>query len=159
MERAERYDIKGKRYISTPYKYYFTDTGLRNARINFRQIEETHLMKNVIYNELCGRGYSVDVGVVEVNERQTDGRYVRKQIEVDFVCNKADERIYVQSALTIPTTEKRQQEERPLVAVQDSFRKVIITADNVVRHRDDQGILIVNLQDFLINPNALEVTP
>ncbi|MBR5354200.1 MAG: ATP-binding protein [Bacteroidales bacterium] len=158
VERAERYDIKGKRYISTPYKYYFTDTGLRNARINFRQIEETHLMENIIYNELCGRGYLVDVGVVEVNERQPDGKYARKQIEVDFVCNKADERIYVQSALTIPTTEKRQQEERPLTAVQDSFRKVIITADNVVRHRDEQGILIVSLQDFLNNTDTLEST-
>lgn len=156
VECAERYDIKGKRYISTPYKYYFTDTGLRNARINFRQIEETHLMENVIYNELRGRGYLVDVGVVEVNERQPSGKYVRKQIEVDFVCNKADERIYVQSVLTIPTTEKRQQEERPLVAVQDSFRKVIITADNVVRHRDEQGILVVSLRDFLMDPNALE---
>ena len=117
IEQAERYDIKGKRYISTPYKYYFTDTGLRNARLNFRQLEETHLMENVMYNELCLRGYSVDVGVVEINERQENGKYVRKQIEVDFVCNKADERVYVQSAFSIPTTEKRQQEERPLVNV------------------------------------------
>lgn len=124
IEQAERYDIKGKRYISTPYKYYFTDTGLRNARLNFRQLEETHLMENVMYNELCLRGYSVDVGVVEINERQEDGKYVRKQIEVDFVCNKADERVYVQSAFSIPTIEKRQQEERPLVNVGDGFRKV-----------------------------------
>ena len=127
IEQAERYDIKGKRYISTPYKYYFTDTGLRNARLNFRQLEETHLMENVMYNELCLRGYSVDVGVVEINERQEDGKYVRKQIEVDFVCNKADERVYVQSAFSIPTTEKRQQEERPLVNVGDGFRKVVVT--------------------------------
>ena len=156
IEQAERYDIKGKRYISTPYKYYFTDTGLRNARLNFRQLEETHLMENVMYNELCLRGYSVDVGVVEINERQEDGKYVRKQIEVDFVCNKADERVYVQSAFSIPTTEKRQQEERPLVNVGDGFRKVVVTKDNVIRHNDENGILIMSLQDFLMDERALE---
>ena len=156
IEQAERYDIKGKRYISTPYKYYFTDTGLRNARLNFRQLEETHLMENVMYNELCLRGYSVDVGVVEINERQEDGKYVRKQIEVDFVCNKADERVYVQSAFSIPTTEKRQQEERPLVNVGDGFRKVVVTKDNVLRHNDENGILIMSLQEFLMDERALE---
>ena len=156
IEQAERYDIKGKRYISTPYKYYFTDTGLRNARLNFRQLEETHLMENVMYNELCLRGYSVDVGVVEILERQEDGKYVRKQIEVDFVCNKADERVYVQSAFSIPTTEKRQQEERPLVNVGDGFRKVVVTKDNVIRHNDENGILIMSLQEFLMDEGALE---
>ena len=156
IEQAERYDIKGKRYISTPYKYYFTDTGLRNARLNFRQLEETHLMENVMYNELCLRGYSVDVGVVEIYERQEDGKYVRKQIEVDFVCNKADERVYVQSAFSIPTTEKRQQEERPLVNVGDGFRKVVVTKDNVIRHNDENGILIMSLQEFLMDERALE---
>lgn len=156
IEQAERYDIKGKRYISTPYKYYFTDTGLRNARLNFRQLEETHLMENVMYNELCLRGYSVDVGVVEINERQENGKYVRKQIEVDFVCNKADERVYVQSAFSIPTTEKRQQEECPLVNVGDGFRKVVVTKDNVIRHNDENGILIVSLQEFLMDEGALE---
>ena len=156
IEKAERYDIKGKRYISTPYKYYFTDTGLRNARLNFRQLEETHLMENVMYNELCLRGYSVDVGVVEINERQEDGKYVRKQIEVDFVCNKADERVYVQSAFSIPTTEKRQQEERPLVNVGDGFRKVVVTKDNVIRHNDENGILIMSLQEYLMDERALE---
>ena len=156
IEQSERYDIKGKRYISTPYKYYFTDTGLRNARLNFRQLEETHLMENVMYNELCLRGYSVDVGVVEIYERQEDGKYVRKQIEVDFVCNKADERVYVQSAFSIPTTEKRQQEERPLVNVGDGFRKVVVTKDNVIRHNDENGILIMSLQEFLIDERALE---
>lgn len=156
IEQAERYDIKGKRYISTPYKYYFTDTGLRNARLNFRQLEETHLMENVMYNELCLRGYSVDVGVVEINERQEDGKYVRKQIEVDFVCNKADERVYVQSAFSIPTTEKRQQEERPLVNVGDGFRKVVVTKGNVIRHNDENGILIMSLQEFLMDERALE---
>ena len=156
IEQAERYDIKGKRYISTPYKYYFTDTGLRNARLNFRQLEETHLMENVMYNELCLRGYSVDVGVVEIYERQEDGKSVRKQIEVDFVCNKADERVYVQSAFSIPTTEKRQQEERPLVNVGDGFRKVVVTKDNVIRHNDENGILIMSLREFLMDDGALE---
>ena len=156
IEQAERYDIKGKRYITTPYKYYFTDAGLRNARLNFRQLEETHLMENVMYNELCLRGYSVDVGVVEINERQKDGKYVRKQIEVDFVCNKADERVYVQSAFSIPTTEKRLQEERPLVNVGDGFRKVVVTKDNVIRHNDENGILIMSLQEFLMDDRAIE---
>lgn len=156
IEQAERYDIKGKRYISTPYKYYFTDTGLRNARLNFRQLEETHLMENVMYNELCLRGYSVDVGVVKINERQTDGKYARKQIEVDFVCNKSDERVYVQSAFSIPTTEKRLQEERPLANVGDGFRKVVVTKDNVIRHNDENGILIMSLQEFLMDAGALE---
>ena len=156
IERAERYDIKGKRYISTPYKYYFTDAGLRNARLNFRQLEETHLMENVVYNERCLRGYSVDVGVVEINERQEDGKYVRKQIEIDFVCNKADERVYVQSAFSIPTTEKRLQEERPLRNVGDGFRKVIVTKDNVIKHNDENGILIIGLQEFLMDDRALE---
>ena len=154
LERADRYDIKGKKYISTPSKFYFTDTGLRNARINFRQQEKTHLMENVLYNELCGRGFSVDVGVVEVNEKQSDGKYVRKQLEIDFVCNKADERIYIQSAFSLPSTEKRQNEERSLISVDDSFRKVIITADKVMKHRDEQGVLIIGLEEFLLNPEA-----
>ena len=113
-------------------------------------------MENVMYNELCLRGYSVDVGVVEINERQEDGKYVRKQIEVDFVCNKADERVYVQSAFSIPTTEKRQQEERPLVNVGDGFRKVVVTKDNVIRHNDENGILIMSLQEYLMDERALE---
>lgn len=156
LEQALRYDIKGKKYISTPYKYYFTDMGLRNARLNFRQLEETHLMENAVYNELCMRGYSVDVGVVEINERQEDGKYVRKQIEIDFVCNRADERVYVQSAFSIPTTEKRLQEERPLRNVGDGFRKVIVTKDNVVRHHDENGVLIMGLQEFLMDARSIE---
>ncbi|MBP3779979.1 MAG: ATP-binding protein [Prevotella sp.] len=156
LEQTLRYDIKGKKYISTPYKYYFTDMGLRNARLNFRQLEETHLMENAVYNELCMRGYSVDVGVVEINERQEDGKYVRKQIEIDFVCNRADERVYVQSAFSIPTTEKRLQEERPLRNVGDGFRKVIVTKDNVVRHHDENGVLIMGLQEFLMDARSIE---
>ena len=111
-------------------------------------------MENVLYNELCGRGFSVDVGVVEVNEKQSDGKYVRKQLEIDFVCNKADERIYIQSAFSLPSTEKRQNEERSLISVDDSFRKVIITADKVMKHRDEQGVLIMGLEEFLLNPEA-----
>lgn len=156
LEQALRYDIKGKKYISTPYKYYFTDMGLRNARLNFRQLEETHLMENAVYNELCMRGYSVDVGVVEINERQENGKYVRKQIEIDFVCNRADERVYVQSVFSIPTTEKRLQEERPLRNVGDGFRKVIVTKDNVVRHHDENGVLIMGLQEFLMDARSIE---
>lgn len=156
LEQTLRYDIKGRKYISTPYKYYFTDMGLRNARLNFRQLEETHLMENAVYNELCMRGYSVDVGVVEINERQEDGKYVRKQIEIDFVCNRADERVYVQSAFSIPTTEKRLQEERPLRNVGDGFRKVIVTKDNVVRHHDENGVLIMGLQEFLMDARSIE---
>lgn len=134
----------------------YKSTWLRNARLNFRQLEETHLMENVMYNELCLRGYSVDVGVVEINERQPDGKYVRKQIEVDFVCNKADERVYVQSAFSIPTTEKRLQEERPLMNVGDGFRKVVVTRENVIRHNDENGILIMSLEEFLMDEGALE---
>ena len=130
--------------------------GLRNARLNFRQLEETHLMENVIYNELCLRGYSVDVGVVEINERQENNKYVRKQIEVDFVCNKADERVYVQTALSIPTTDKRLQEERPLRNVGDGFRKVLVTKDNVIKHYNENGILIMNLQEFLLDEGSIE---
>ena len=156
LDQALRYDIKGKKYISTPYKYYFTDMGLRNVRLNFRQLEETHLMENAVYNELCMRGYSVDVGVVEINERQEDGKYVRKQIEIDFVCNRADERVYIQSAFSIPTTEKRLQEERPLRNVGDGFRKLIVTRDNVMRHHDENGVLIMGLQDFMMDERSVE---
>lgn len=140
---------------------HFRITFYKSARIakkinDLRQLEETHLMENVVYNELCLRGYSVDVGVVEINERQEDGKYVRKQIEIDFVCNKADERVYVQSAFSIPTTEKRLQEERPLRNVGDGFRKVIVTKDNVIKHNDENGILIIGIQEFLMDDRALE---
>ena len=113
-------------------------------------------MENAVYNELCMRGYSVDVGVVEINERQEDGKYVRKQIEIDFVCNRADERVYVQSAFSIPTTEKRLQEERPVRKVGDGWRKVIVTKDNVVRHHDENGVLIMGLQEFLMDARSIE---
>ena len=140
VEKAERYDIKGKKYISTPQKYYFSDLGLRNARLNFRQQEETHIMENVIYNELRMRGYSVDVGVIEINERTSDGTYARKQIEIDFVANKGSQRYYIQSAFALPSLEKVAQEERPLKNVPDSFKKIIVVKDNIMLRRDDNGI-------------------
>ena len=156
IEAAERYDIKGKAYIETPKKYYFSDLGLRNARINFRQMEETHSMENVIYNELRMRGYSVDVGVVSTSERNQDGKAIRKQLEVDFVCNLASSRYYIQSAYSLPDEMKRTQETRPFRKIDDSFKKIIITKDIVQPYYDDYGILTVNIYDFLLDPHVLE---
>ena len=157
VEKAERYDIKGKKYISTPQKYYFSDLGLRNARLNFRQQEETHIMENVIYNELRMRGYSVDVGVIEINERTSDGTYARKQIEIDFVANKGSQRYYIQSAFALPSLEKVAQEERPLKNVPDSFKKTIVVKDNIMLRRDDNGITTMGLKQFLLDPHSLEL--
>lgn len=156
IDKALRYDIKGKKYIDTPSKYYFTDLGLRNARLNFRQIEDTHLLENVIYNELKVRGFSVDVGIVTISEKDTNGKQVRKQLEVDFVCNKADVRYYIQSVLSISDREKLVQEQRSLININDSFRKIIITNDNVIAHYNEEGILIINIFDFLLNPDILK---
>lgn len=156
IDKALRYDIKGKKYIDTPSKYYFTDLGLRNARLNFRQIEDTHLLENVIYNELKVRGFSVDVGIVTISEKDTNGKQVRKQLEVDFVCNKADVRYYIQSVLSISDREKLVQEQRSLININDSFRKIIITNDNVIAHYNEEGILIINIFDFLLNPVILK---
>lgn len=157
VERAERYDIKGKKYISTPQKYYFTDLGLRNARLNFRQQEETHIMENIIYNELRLRGYLVDVGIVEINEKQADGKYSRKQTEIDFVVNKGSRRYYIQSAFSLTSEEKIRQEERPLVNVPDSFKKIIVVKDNILLRRDDAGITTMGLKQFLLDPNSLDL--
>lgn len=157
VEKAERYDIKGKKYISTPQKYYFSDLGLRNAKLNFRQQEETHIMENVIYNELRMRGYSVDVGVIEINERTSEGTYARKQIEIDFVANKGSQRYYIQSAFALPSLEKVAQEERPLKNVPDSFKKIIVVKDNIMLRRDDNGITTMGLKQFLLDPHSLEL--
>lgn len=157
IHRSKRYDIKGKKYISTPFKCYFTDMGLRNARLNFRQIEETHIMENVIYNELCVRGYNVDVGVVEIRECNEIGNSVRKQIEIDFVANKGSRRYYIQSAFALPTEEKRIQEERPLVNVPDSFKKIIVVKDNILLRRNDEGITTMGLKQFLLDLNSLDL--
>ena len=144
-----RYDIKGRKYIDTPQKYYFEDLGLRNARIGFRQIEETHLMENLIFNELRIRGYLVDVGVVPTRTKDADGAYRRSQLEVDFVCNRGSERIYVQSAYRLPSEEKRKQEMASLLKIDDSFRKIIITESLIKHHMDEYGLEWINVYDFL----------
>ncbi len=152
---VQRYDIKGKAYMSTPLKYYFSDLGLRNARLNFRQIEATHSMENIIYNELCMRGYNVDVGVVPQALRDDNGNVVRKQLEVDFVCNQGYKRLYIQSAYSIADSEKRAQEARSLSKIGDSFQKIIITADQIPTFCDDEGILTINLYDFLLGKDGV----
>ena len=157
VSKAMRYDVKGKKYIDTPYKYYFTDMGLRNARINFRQDEKTHLMENVIYNELLIRGFNVDVGVVPVVTRDADGKQVRTQLEIDFVCNQGSKRYYIQSAFRMNDEEKQQNEQAPLTKVNDSFKKIIITGEEGLIHRNEQGITTMSIYDFLLNPNALEL--
>lgn len=156
IESAQRYDIKGKTYIETPKKYYFSDLGLRNARINFRQFDQTHSMENVIYNELRMRGYSVDVGVIPIAERDQEGKVIRKQLEVDFVCNLGSSRYYIQSAYSLPNEAKRTQEIRPFRKIDDSFKKIVITKDIVQPYYDDYGILTVNIYDFLLDPQILE---
>jgi predicted AAA+ superfamily ATPase len=156
IDSAIRYDIKGKKYINTPSKYYFTDLGLRNARLNFRQVEETHAMENIIFNELKVRGYNVDVGVVVMNEVDKNGKKIRKQLEVDFVCNKGSKRFYIQSAYALPDKEKMEQEQRSLVNTGDGFKKIIITKDAVAPLYNDEGILVMSVYDFLLNPDSME---
>ena len=152
ISKAKRYDIKGRKYINTPVKYYFSDVGLRNARLNFRQIEETHLMENIIYNELLLRGYNVDVGVVDQYYTDEDKKRKQKKLEVDFVCNQGSNRLYIQSALSIPDKNKMEQEQASLIRIKDSFRKIIIVKDGV-SHFNEEGIYIMNLFDFLLNKN------
>lgn len=150
ISHAKRYDVKGRKYINTPLKYYFEDVGLRNAHLNFRQQEETHLMENVLFNELVARGYRVDVGVVDIGE---DGR--RKRVEVDFVANRGSSRYYIQSAFALPDSEKRVQEERPLLAIGDSFKKIIVVGRNVKPSRDEWGVVTMGVKDFLLDPDSL----
>lgn len=157
IDSAIRYDIKGKKYINTPSKYYFTDLGLRNARLNFRQVEETHAIENIIFNELKVRGYNVDVGVVVMNEVDKNGKKIRKQLEVDFVCNKGSKRFYIQSAYALPDKEKMEQEQRSLVNTGDGFKKIIITKDAVAPLYNDEGILVMSAYDFLLNPDSMEI--
>lgn len=156
IRKAYRYDVKGRKYIDTPLKYYFSDIGLRNARLGFRQQEESHIMENVIYNELIIRGYNVDVGVVTVSEKNENNNYVRKQTEVDFVCNLGFERYYIQSALNIDDLDKREQEERPLINIADSFRKIIIVKNNIKKWKDDNGVLLLGLKEFLLDPESIK---
>ena len=156
IEAAQRYDIKGRAYIESPQKYYYSDLGLRNARLNFRQLEETHSMENIIYNELRHRRFNVDVGQITVNEKNPGGTYSRKHLEVDFVANKGSKRYYIQSAYMIPDEEKREQEIRSLLKIDDSFKKIVITSHAPAPLYDDHGILTMSVYDFLLNPDSLE---
>ena len=153
VNKSNRYDVKGKKYIQTPQKYYFSDIGLRNARLNFRQQEENHIMENIIYNELIIRGYNVDVGVVELRDEDK----TRKQLEIDFVCNLGNKRYYVQSALNLDTREKTIQEERPLMNIDDNFKKIIVVKNNMKHWYTEEGILVVGIQEFLLNRNSLDL--
>ena len=155
IDSAIRYDIKGKKYIDTPVKYYFTDMGLRNARLNFRQLEETHAMENVIFNELKLRGFNVDVGVIEINSTNEKGNRVRKQLEIDFVCNKGSRRYYIQSAYAMPDQAKMEQEQRSLMLTGDAFKKIIITKDSPGPYYNEDGVLVMNIFDFLLDENML----
>lgn len=157
VEKAQRYDVKGKKYIETPYKYYFVDLGLRNARLNFRQLEKTHMMENVIYNELRVRGFNVDVGVVPVVIRDKEGKQKRVTYEIDFVCNKGNQRYYIQSAYRLDSEEKIRQEENSLRNVDDSFKKIIIVGNPILVERDNAGITTMSIYDFLLKENSLEL--
>ncbi len=157
IHKANRYDVKGRRYIGTPLKYYFEDVGLRNARLEFRQVEETHIMENIIYNELRSRGYSVDVGLVERRGVNAEGKTERKQLEVDFVANLGSRRYYIQSAFAMPTEEKRTQEKMSLLQIKDSFKKIIVVKDVVNITRDEDGITTMSIYDFLLKENSLEL--
>ena len=156
IQKANRYDVRGKKYIDTPLKYYFIDIGLRNVRLGVRQQEESHIMEYIIYNELINRGYQVDVGTVSISEKNENENYVRKQLEVDFVCNLGYERIYIQSALNIDEVAKKEQEERSLIRIDDSFRKVIVVRNNIRKWKDENGILILGLKEFLTCPDAIK---
>lgn len=157
ISKADRYDIKGKKYIGKLSKYYFEDVGLRNARLGFRQIEETHLMENIIYNELRVRGYQVDVGVVENCETKPDGKRGKKQLEVDFVATKGSEKYYIQSAFALPTADKVNQEQRGLLSIPDFFRKIVIVGENIKVRRDENGIITIGLRNFLLDENSLKL--
>lgn len=156
VDKAIRYDIKGRKYIDTPQKYYFTDVGLRNARINFRQIEENHTMENIIFNELLSRDFNVDIGLVTVNQKNQEGKSFRRQLEVDFVCNKGSKRYYVQSAFAVPDNEKLQQESNSLLHIDDSFKKIIVVKDAPAPQYTEDGILMTGIYDFLLNKDSMD---
>ena len=150
IQKTERYDVKGRKYIKTPVKYYYSDSGLRNARLGFRQLEETHLMENVLFNDLIRRGFDVDVGVVEQNVKEDSGKKVRKQLEVDFVVNKGEKRYYIQSALSVEDPEKKEQEIASLIRIPDSFRKIVVVKDYIKPWQDEKGIQYIGIEDFLL---------
>lgn len=156
IQKAERYNVRGRKYISSPVKYYFTDVGLRNARLNFRQHEPTHIMENIVYNELVIRGYNVDVGVIEKYYRDDSGKQKIALLEIDFVCNKGSNRYYIQSAYSLPDEDKIKQEMASLDRVDDSFKKIVVVADNIKPWHNEKGYLIINVMDFLLNENSLE---
>ena len=156
IKEANRYDVKGRKYIGTPLKYYYEDIGLRNARLGFRQVEETHLMENVVYNELLSRGYAVDVGVVEARKRNSEGKQKKIKLEIDFVANMGSQRYYIQSAFQIPDQEKEKQEKESLNNVDDSFKKIVLVRDVVKISRDEKGIVTMSIYDFLMDKNSLE---
>ncbi|MBU4690669.1 DUF4143 domain-containing protein [Mycoplasma sp. ES3157-GEN-MYC] len=157
IEKARRYDVKGRKYISAPYKYYFSDIELRNARLNFRQNEQSHIMENIIYNELRMRGLNVDVGVVEYNYKDENRKTIRKNLEVDFIINRGSNRYYIQSALNVDTREKQIQETESLRRTGDSFKKVVIVRNNIVPRFDNDGILYIGVEDFLLDKTALDL--
>ena len=156
LEKACRYDIKGRKYIGTPLKYYFSDVGLRNARLNFRQQEENHIMENIIYNELISRGFDVDVGVVEYNSKDENGKKIRTQLEIDFVANKGNKRYYIQSALSVDDEAKRIQETNSLNRVEDSYRKIVVVKDGIIPWYDEKGILYIGIEEFLLDATAMD---
>ena len=156
INRVKRYDVKGRKYIGTPYKIYFEDVGLRNARLNFRQIEGTHIMENIIYNELRFRGYKADVGVVESREQNEDGKEVRKQLEIDFIATMGSKKYYIQSAYAIPDEDKYKQETKSFDKVKDSFKKIILVEKSMKPRRDENGYAMMGVKEFLLDANSLE---
>ncbi len=156
VSKAQRYDIKGKKYIGSPYKIYFEDIGLRNARLNFRQIEPTHIMENIIYNELRFRGFNVDVGVIEIRERNAEGKEIKKQVEIDFIANQGSRKYYVQSAYEISDSAKMEQETRPFDKAGDSFKKIVLVFGNMKPRRNEKGYVMMGIKEFLLDPNSLE---
>ena len=157
LHKSQRYDVKGKKYMKTPMKYYFADVGLRNARLGFRQQEENHIMENVIYNDLRRRGFDVDVGVVEYNCKDDEGKKIRKQLEVDFVVNRGSQRYYIQSALTVGDPEKRKQETESLRRIPDSFKKIVVVRDDIIPWHDDNGILFIGVEQFLLEEKGIDL--
>ena len=157
LYKAKRYDVKGRRYIGSPLKYYYSDVGMRNARLNFRQQEENHIMENILFNELRVREFDVDVGVVEVNTRSSEGKSRRVHYEVDFVANKGSKRYYIQSAFAIPNEEKREQEIRSLIKIQDSFKKIVVVREDIEPWHDDNGILYIGIEQFLLDEASLDL--
>ena len=156
VDKSKRYDVKGKKYLSTPSKYYFNDLGLRNAALNFRQQEENHIMENVIYLELIKRGFAVDVGIVESAKRNAEGKVVRNYAEVDFIANRGNNKFYIQSAFAMDTEEKQEQEKNSLLNIKDFFKKIIIIKDDIKRKRDENGIVTMGIFDFLLDENSIE---